>query len=154
MSDMSYYLDYISDRMDRKENIWSSFTYGNALYDFICEWRSRLEYLWAEEAVIDEVVNMLDANREAVSNLSDRALVEIVDISVLDAIGRDIEEEVFEEEKKEIFDDLDLENIEFETFDQLVEKIKEIKECYHIETSAEELAEEYNDKNDLQLNLE
>ena len=147
MSDQKDYLSFIETRHDRSENCGRSFTYGNAMYDWIQEWRWSFADLGIDDVIEETVISDSGADPERVRSLSDETLADLVDVSLLDELGREISDNISEEEKEEMFDDLDAE--EFNSIDEVIAKIKEIKENYYIDDNAEDLADEYANDRDL-----
>lgn len=107
MADKSWYLEFVDQWMERPENRGHSFTYWSAMYDWIRESRFSFSDLWIDYDIRDYVQNESWAEREWVEYLSDEALAEIVDISVLDEYGRQIQDEYDEERKDEIINEFD-----------------------------------------------
>lgn len=101
------YIEYVGERMNKPENKGSSFTMWKALYDFCAGWSWTLYDLGIEDQIDDYITYQSWANRERVEWLSDIAKLEIVDISVLQEIGEQIEDDINEEDKQEVFDELD-----------------------------------------------
>lgn len=121
------YIDFIDTWMERKENCGSSFTYWKALYDWIKECRFDLYDLWIRDSIVEDITCESWADRERVDNLSDEALVEMLDISVLDSYWRQVQTDVDEEDMKDIFDELDSID-EFETRSEFEKKVQELVE--------------------------
>lgn len=88
------YINYIDEWMWRKENCGRSFTYWNALYDYINEYRADLDDLGIREYIVDSIEWESQADRDWIEWLTDKILVEVVDIALLDELGREIQEEV------------------------------------------------------------
>ena len=147
MNDQKDYLNFIEARADKSENCGRSFTYGNAMYDRIQEWRWSFADLWIDDVIEENVIAESWANRDWVQWLSDEILAELVDVSLLDELGREISANISEEEKEEMFDELDGED--FENIEEVIAKIKEIKNNYYIDDNAEDLADEYANDRDL-----
>lgn len=147
MNDQKDYLSFIETRHDRPENCGRSFTYGNAMYDWIQEGRWSFADLGIDDVIEETVISDSWADPERVRGLSDETLADLVDVSLLDELGREISDNISEEEKEEMFDDLDAE--EFDSIDEVIAKIKEIKENYYIDDNAEDLADEYANDRDL-----
>lgn len=147
MNDQKDYLSFIGTRHDRPENCGRSFTYGNAMYDWIQEWRWSFADLGIDDVIEETVISDSWADPERVRGLSDETLADLVDVSLLDELGREISDNISEEEKEEMFDDLDAE--EFDSIDEVIAKIKEIKNDYYIDDNAEDLADEYANDRDL-----
>lgn len=101
------YLDYVNEWMNKPENKGSSFTMWKALYDFCAWWSGTLSDLGIEDEINEIILNESGANYDWVEWLNDQAKLEIVDISVLQEIGERIEDEINEEDKEEVFDELD-----------------------------------------------
>ena len=70
------------------QNRGKSFTYGCILYDYIKNGGNFAE-LWynIEQTALEYAQTRLDAKRDAIYNLSDIAIAEILDISELDEIA-------------------------------------------------------------------
>lgn len=80
--------EYAEMRQRNPQNKGKSFTYGCILYDYIKNGGNFAE-LWynIEQQALEIVQTQLDAKRDAVYNLSDLALAEILDISILDELA-------------------------------------------------------------------
>ena len=75
-------------RRRNPKNAWRSFTHGAILYDYINNSGTFAELgYWIEQNALELVQIKLEAKRDAVYNLSDKALAEILDISELDEIA-------------------------------------------------------------------
>lgn len=70
---------------DQKENIGRSFTYGNALYDYMVQ---GFEDPDADYMIFEYVAWKLGISYEKTEELPYRAVIEIPDISVFDEIAR------------------------------------------------------------------
>ena len=71
------------------KNRGRSFTHGAILYDYIKNSGTLAELgYWIEQTALEWVQTKLDAKRDAIYNLSDLALVEILDISELDELAQ------------------------------------------------------------------
>jgi len=76
------------------QNKGKSFTYGCILYDYVKNGGDLAGLGYGIEQTALEYVQMeLDAKRDKIYNLSDLALVEILDISILDEIATPLFEE-------------------------------------------------------------
>lgn len=75
-------------RLRNPKNRGRSFTHGAILYDYIKNSGNFAElWYWIEQNALEYAQNKLDAKRDAIYNLSDLALAEILDISELDEIA-------------------------------------------------------------------
>lgn len=101
------YLEFVNERMEKDKNKWKSFTMWCALYDFCSWWSWTLDDLWIEEEINGIICEQSGADYERVEWLNDQAKLEILDISILDELWKQIEEEEEENEKSECFDELD-----------------------------------------------
>jgi hypothetical protein len=89
-----------------------------------------------------------------VENLSDEAVAEIVDISVLDEFWDRLSDEVDEEDKQSIFDELDS-YPSFETRDQYEEIVQKlVEDTDNSNLNWRTVAEEYEDNNYLHIDEE
>ena len=134
------YLRYVNEWMNRPENVWRSFTMWSALYDYCVNWSWSLYDLWIEDTIDDAIISESWADPEWVRNLSTNAKLEIVDISFLDELGREIEDEVRDHEKNEIFDELESID-EFQTREEFEKKVQEL--CEDTELDWESVAEQF-----------
>lgn len=88
------YLDFVESRLEKDNNRCKSFTMGCALYDY-CHWRNgTLSDLWIEDTINGIITDESWADYDWVEWLNDDAKLEILDISILDELGRQIEEEM------------------------------------------------------------
>ena len=148
------YISFIDTWMWRKENCGRSFTYWNAMYDGIKEWRFDLDDLDIRYDIVQNIVSESGASEDWVDWLSDDVLIEITDISELDEYGRRIQEEINEEDKQEIFDKLD-EYTSFETREQYEETVANlVDEIGNPELNRNVVAQEYEDSNYLHIDEE
>ncbi len=93
------FVEFVDTWMSRDENVGSSFTYWRALYDWIRERRFTLDEIWLYDELVDFITAQSGASYDRVEWLSDEAIVEIVDIAVLQDVAEslvDDEEEVAE----------------------------------------------------------
>lgn len=107
IDDREWYLEFVDQRMERPENRWSSFTYWSAMYTGIREHRFTFDSLGIDWDLREYVTAQSWANYEWVEWLSDEAIAEIVDISVLQDYGEGIYDNYVEEKRDEIFDDIE-----------------------------------------------
>lgn len=145
-----YVREFIDEYMDRPENKGWSFTYGRALYTWVVEWRFDLDDLQIRDELEEIIMNDSGANREWVSYLSDEAIVEIVDIAILDELWRQIEEDLNsnedEDDKEYIYWELDKK--EFKTREELDEAVKElVSESWNDRLNWTTIAEDYENDN-------
>lgn len=148
------YIEYIDSWMSRKENCGRSFTYWNAMYDWIKESRFDFDDLWIRDEINEVIQAQSWADMDWVKDLSDDAVAEILDISDMDEYGRQIQEEINEEDKQEIFDKLD-EYTSFETREQYEETVANlVDEIGNPELNWNEIAQEYEDSNYLHIDEE
>ena len=148
------YIEYVDSWMSRKENVWRSFTYWSALYDWIQESRFDLDDLDIRYDIVQSIVAESGAREEWVDNLWDDVLVELTDISELDEYWRRIQEEINDEDIEDIFDDLDL-ITSFKTRDEFEEKVQELTEDKgNSELNWRTVAERYEDEHYLSIEEE
>lgn len=89
-----WYLEFVDQWMQRPENKWWSFVYWSAMYTWIRESRFTFDELWIYDELVQYVCSISWANYDWVEWLSDDALAEIVDISVLQEFWEQIEDEL------------------------------------------------------------
>lgn len=149
------YIDYMNNQwVQNEKNLWRSFTYWSALYDYINEYRADLDDLDIRESIVDSIASESQADRDWIEWLSDRTLVELVDISLLDELWREIQEQVSDEDIEDIFDDLDL-IPEFETREEFENKVQELTEDkWNTELNWRTIAERYEDEHYLSIKEE
>lgn len=88
--------EFVDVYCSRPENNGKSFTYGCALYDGIRERRFTLDEIWVYDELVDFITAQSGASYDRVEWLSDEAIVEIVDIAVL----QDVAESLVEDEEE------------------------------------------------------
>lgn len=148
------YIEFVDSWMSRKENVWRSFTYWAAMYDWIKESRFDFDDLWIRDEINQAIQAESNADMDWVENLSDDAVVEILDISDLDEYWRYIQEQVNDEDMEDIFDDLDL-IPEFQTRDEFEEKVQKlVDDKCNPELNRRTVAEEYEDSHYLTIKEE
>ena len=148
------YISFIDTWMWRKENCGRSFTYWNAMYDGIKEWRFDLDDLDIRYDIVQNIVSESEASEDWVDWLSDDVLIEITDIAELDEYWRQIQEEINEQDKQEIFDELDTHS-SFETREQYEETVANlVDEIGNPELNRNVVAQEYEDNNYLHIDEE
>ena len=148
------YIEFVDSWMSRKENVWRSFTYWAAMYDWIKESRFDFDDLWIRDEINQTIQAESNADMDWVENLSDDAVAEILDISELDEYWRYIQEQINDEDKEDIFDDLDL-IPEFETRDEFEEKVQKlVDDKCNPELNRRTVAEEYEDSHYLTIKEE
>ena len=148
------YISFIDTWMWRKENCGRSFTYWNALYDWVKESRFDLDDLDIRYDIVQSIVAESGAREEWVDDLWDDVLVELTDISELDEYWRRIQEEVNDEDIEDIFDDLDL-IPSFKTRDEFEEKVQKLTEDKdNSELNWRTIAERYEDEHYLSIEEE
>lgn len=155
------YLEFVEKRAKEPKNSGKSFTMWCALYDFCHWWNRGLETLWIEPEVNEIIVSQSGANYERVEGLNDDAKLEILDISILDELWRQIEEEEMEREKEECFDSLD--SYLFVNRDEILWAIQDFfypsdseewSPSYWELSMYEERADEYAEDNDYEFDEE
>lgn len=142
------YLEFVEQRAKRPENCGRSFTYGNAMYSFITEWRGSFSWLGIQDRIVENIVAESWASRDWVEWLSDEALAEIVDISELDDYGREINDEYQEWLREDILDKLEEYNIgSWKWWKELIDTVQDLIEEYWYEwnDTADEIAMEFTD---------
>lgn len=148
------YIEFIDSWMSRKENCGRSFTYWNAMYDWIKESRFDFDDLWIRDEINQSIQAESNADMDWVENLSDDAVAEIMDVAELDEYGRYIQEQINDEDKEDIFDDLDM-IIEFQTRDEFEEKVQDlVEDKWNPELNRRTVAEEYEDSHYLTIKEE
>lgn len=148
------FMNYVDKWLSRDNNNCRSFTYGCAMYDWIRESRFDLDDLWIRYDMVQDIVSESGANEEWVDWLSDEAIVEILDISVLDEYWDRLSDECDEQDKQDIFDELDS-YPSFETrnqYEEIVQKLVEDSENSNLNWRT--VAEEYEDNNYLHIDEE
>lgn len=148
-------LEYKKEWITRKGNSCRSFTNWACFYDWVKEGQLKLDCLGFEYEVNQSILYQSWANEEWVEGLDDKIKVELVDIALLDElVDREIRE-VEEEEKQELFDDLD--SYEYSCKSDVIQAITiyylwESEQVSYWELSAySELAEEYIENRGLEL---
>lgn len=82
------FMEFAEMRQRNPQNRGKSFTYWCILYDYIKNGGNFAElWYWIEQQALEFAQMELDAKRDKVYNLSDLALAEILDISILDEIA-------------------------------------------------------------------
>lgn len=148
------FMEYVDKWLSRDNNNCRSFTYGCALYDWIRESRFDLDDLWIRYDMEQDIESESWANSDWVQWLSDEAIVEILDISVLDDYWDRLSDEVDEEDKQSIFDELDS-YPSFETRDQYEEIVQKlVEDTENSNLNWRTVAEEYEDNNYLHIDEE
>lgn len=142
------YLEFVEQRAKRPENCGRSFTYGNAMYSFITEWRGSFSWLGIQDRIVENIVAESWASYDWVEWLSDEALAEIVDISELDDYGREINDEYQEEILWEIEEKLEEYNVSaWKSWDELIDTVYDLIDEYWYEwgKTATMIAEDFTD---------
>lgn len=148
------FMEYVDKWLSRDNNNCRSFTYGCALYDWIKESRFDLDDLWIRYDMEQDIESESWANSDWVQWLSDEAIVEILDISVLDDYWDKLSDECDEEDKQSIFDELDS-YPSFETRDQYEEIVQKlVEDTDNSNLNWRTVAEEYEDNNYLHIDEE
>ena len=148
------FMEYVDKWLSRDNNNCRSFTYGCALYDWIRESRFDLDDLWIRYDMEQDIESESWANSDWVQWLSDEAIVEILDISVLDDYWDKLSDECDEEDKQSIFDELDS-YPSFETRDQYEEIVQKlVEDTENSNLNWRTVAEEYEDNNYLHIDEE
>ena len=148
------FMEYVDKWLSRDNNNCRSFTYGSAMYDGIKEGRFDLDDLWIRYDMEQDIESESWANSDWVQWLSDEAIVEILDISVLDDYWDKLSDECDEEDKQSIFDELDS-YPSFETRDQYEEIVQKlVEDTDNSNLNWRTVAEEYEDNNYLHIDEE
>lgn len=149
------YIDYMNDLWVQNErNLWKSFSYGSAMYDWIKESRFDFDDLWIRDVINQSIQAESNADMDWVENLSDDAIVEILDISLLDEYWREIQEQVNDEDIEDIFDDLDL-IPEFETREEFENKVNElVEDKWNSDLNRRDVANKYEEEHYLSIKEE
>jgi hypothetical protein len=148
------FMEYVDKWLSRDNNNCRSFTYGSAMYDWIKEGRFDLDDLWIRYDMEQDIESESWANSDWVQWLSDEAIVEILDISVLDDYWDKLSDECDEEDKQSIFDELDS-YPSFETRDQYEEIVQKlVEDTDNSNLNWRTVAEEYEDNNYLHIDEE
>ena len=148
------FMEYVDKWLSRDNNNCRSFTYGSAMYDWIKEGRFDLDDLWIRYDMEQDIESESWANSDWVQWLSDEAIVEILDISVLDDYWDKLSDECDEEDKQSIFDELDS-YPSFETRDQYEEIVQKlVEDTENSNLNWRTVAEEYEDNNYLHIDEE
>ena len=135
---------YERDWSKRKENVWRSFTMWACLYDWVKESHLTLDELGIYDIVVDQIQNDSGANRDWIEYLWDDVLVELVDISFLWGLMEDQENEYVEEQKSDLFDELDDE--EYKSRDEVLAKVEELMDWYYLpDERSDDLTDDYID---------
>lgn len=148
------FVEFVDTWMSRKENVGSSFTYWRALYDWVREGRFDLDDLDIRYDTEQSIISASWANEERVSYLSDEAVVEIMDIAELQELGERLQEQVDDEDKQDVFEEIDT-YPNFETRKQYEETVQKIvEETGNRNLNWKEVAEEYEDEYPLHIDEE
>lgn len=148
------FVEFVDIWMSREKNIGKSFTYWCALYDWVREGRFYLDDLDIRYDAEQSIIYASWANEEWVSYLSDEAVVEIIDIAELQELGERIQEQVNDEDKQDIFEELDT-YPNFETRKQYEETVQKIvEEIGNRNLNWKEVAEEYEEDYPLHIDEE
>lgn len=148
------FMEYVDKWLSRDNNNCRSFTYGCAMYDGIKEGRFDLDDLWIRYDMEQDIESESWANSDWVQWLSDEAIVEILDISVLDDYWDKLSDECDEQDKQDIFDELDS-YPSFETRDQYEEIVQKlVEDTDNSNLNWRTVAEEYEDNNYLHIDEE
>ena len=148
------FMEYVNKWLSRDNNNCRSFTYGCALYDWVKEGRFDLDDLDLRYDMEQDIENESWANHDWVEWLSDEAIIEILDIAVLDEYWDRLSDECDEQDKQEIFDELDSYS-SFETrddYENTVQKLVEDSDNSNLNWRT--VAEEYEDNNYLHIDEE
>lgn len=148
------FMDYVNKWLSRDNNNCRSSSYGSAMYDWIKESRFDFDDLWIRDELNQEIQAESNADMDWVENLSDEAVAEIVDISVLDEFWDRLSDECDEQDKQDIFDELDS-YPSFETRDQYEEIVQKlVEDTENSNLNWRTVAEEYEDNNYLHIDEE
>ena len=85
--------EFVDMYCSRPENNGKSFTYGCALYDWIRERRFTLDEIWVYDELLSCIAAQSGASYDWLEWLSDDAIVEIVDIAVLQDVAESLVDE-------------------------------------------------------------
>lgn len=148
------FIQFVDKWLSRDNNNCHSFSYGSAMYDWIKESRFDFDDLWIRDELNREIQAESGAEMDWIEGLSNDAVAEIVDISVLDEFWDRLSDEVDEEDKQNIFDELDS-YPSFETRDQYEETVQKlVEDTENSNLNWRTVADEYEDEHYLSIKEE
>lgn len=146
-SKRDFIINYVDKWLSKKENQCRSFSYGNAMYDAIKEWWTDFDDLGISDMINDSIEWESGANRDWIEWLDDDIKAELVDIALLDELGREMDGEVKEEDINDILDDMPNPE-EYENEEECEDAIQDILNewDYHPDITSREILEKYMDE--------
>ena len=146
-SKRDFIINYVDKWLSKKENQCRSFSYGNAMYDAIKDGWCDFDDLGISDMINDSIEWESGANRDWIEGLSDDIKAELVDISLLDELGREMDEEVKEEDINDILDDMPNPE-EYKNEEECEDAIQRMLDewYYHPDITSREILEKYMDE--------
>ena len=145
-SKRDFIINYVDKWLSKKENQCRSFSYGNAMYDAIKDWWTDFDDLGISDMINDSIEWESGANRDWIEGLSDDIKAELVDIALLDELGREMDGEVKEEDINDILDDMPNPE-EYKNEEECEDAIQRMLDewYYHPDITSREILEKYMD---------
>lgn len=146
-SKRDFIINYVDKWLSKKENQCRSFSYGNAMYDAVKDWWTDFDDLGISDMINDSIEWESGANRDWIEGLSDDIKAELVDIALLDELGREMDGEVKEEDINDILDDMPNPE-EYENEEECEDAIQRMLDewYYHPDITSREVLEKYMDE--------
>lgn len=146
-SKRDFIINYVDKWLSKKENQCRSFSYGNAMYDAVKDWWTDFDDLGISDMINDSIEWESGANRDWIEGLSDDIKAELVDIALLDELGREMNGEVKEEDINDILDDMPNPE-EYENEEECEDAIQRMLDewYYHPDITSREVLEKYMDE--------
>ena len=146
-SKRDFIINYVDKWLSKKENQCRSFSYGNAMYDAVKEWWTDFDDLGISDMINDSIEWESGANRDWIEWLDDSIKAELVDVALLDELGREMDGEVKEEDINDILDDMPNPE-EYENEEECEDTIQRMLDewYYHPDITSREILEKYMDE--------
>lgn len=146
-SKRDFIINYVDKWLSKKENQCRSFSYGNAMYDAVKKWWTDFDDLGISDMINDSIEWESGANRDWIEWLDDSIKAELVDIALLDELGREMDWEVKEEDINDILDDMPNPE-EYENEEECEDAIQRMLDewYYHPDITSREILEKYMDE--------
>lgn len=142
-----FIVNYIDKWLSEKNNNCKSFSYWNAMYDAVKDGWCDFDDLGISDMINDSIEWESGANRDWIEWLDDSIKAELVDISLLDELGREMDGEVKEEDINDILDDMPNPE-EYENEEECEDAIQRMLDewYYHPDITSREILEKYMDE--------
>lgn len=146
-SKRDFIINYVDKWLSKKENQCRSFSYWNAMYDAIKDWWTDFDDLGISDMINDSIEWESGANRDWIEWLDDSIKAELVDVALLDELGREMDGEVKEEDINDILDDMPNPE-EYENEEECEDAIQRMLDewYYHPDITSREILEKYMDE--------